>query len=195
VIRYCLNMVAVIQYRQFDAEEREYMNSNLIIGNLCTLLAMGANAISSTRKTAKGVLAMQSVGQLIYFISAIVLKGYSAAVQNAVSIFRNVAAIRNVKSKTVEWVLTIAGVALGIWFNNRGIIGLLPVLGNLQYTLAIFRLKDNQRLLKISFLLSVASFLIFNVVLYNFVGLISDAVVVITTSVVLIRERNQEKKA
>lgn len=169
--------------------------NNLIIGNLCTLLAMGANAISSTRKTAKGVLAVQSIGQLIYLISAIVLRGYSAAVQNAVSVLRNIAAIRNIKSKTLEWILTIAGVALGVLFNNRGIIGLLPVLGNLQYTLAIFRVKNNERLLKISFLISVASFLAFNVVLYNFVGLIADTVVVTTTTVVLIRERKQEKKA
>ncbi len=169
--------------------------NNLIIGNLCTLLAMGANAISSTRKTAKGVLTVQSIGQLIYLLSAIVLRGYSAAVQNAVSVLRNVAAIRNVKSKTLEWILTIAGVALGVLFNNRGIIGLLPVLGNLQYTLAIFRIKNNERLLKISFLISVASFLAFNIVLYNFVGLISDTVVVITTTIVLIRERNQGKKA
>ena len=168
---------------------------NLIVGNLCTLLAMGANAISSTRKSAKSVLAVQSIGQLIYLISAIVLRGYSAAVQNAVSVLRNIAAIRNVKSKTLEWILTIAGVALGVFFNNRGIIGLLPVLGNLQYTLAIFRIKNNERLLKISFLISVVSFLVFNIVLYNFVGLISDAVVVITTTVVLIRERNQEQKA
>lgn len=169
--------------------------NNLIIGNLCTLLAMGANAISSTRKTAKGVLAVQSIGQLIYLISAIVLRGYSAAVQNAVSVLRNIAAIRNIKSKTLEWILTIAGVALGVLFNNRGIIGLLPVLGNLQYTLAIFRVKNNERLLKISFLISVASFLAFNVVLYNFVGLIADTVVVTTTTVVLIRERKQGKKA
>ena len=169
--------------------------NNLIIGNLCTLLAMGANAISSTRKTAKGVLAVQSIGQLIYLVSAIVLRGYSAAVQNAVSVLRNIAAIRNIKSKTLEWMLTIAGVALGVLFNNRGIIGLLPVLGNLQYTLAIFRVKNNERLLKISFLISVASFLAFNVVLYNFVGLIADTVVVTTTTVVLIRERKQEKKA
>ena len=169
--------------------------NNLIIGNLCTLLAMGANALSSTRKSAKGVLAVQSVGQLIYLLSAIVLRGYSAAVQNAVSVLRNIAAIRNVKSKVIEWALTIAGVVLGVWFNNRGLIGLLPVLGNLQYTLAIFRIKDNERLLKISFLISVASFLVFNIVLYNFVGLISDTIVVITTAIVLIREGKQEKKA
>lgn len=164
---------------------------NLIIGNLCTLLAMGGNAISSTRKTAKGVLLMQSLSQGIYCISAIFLRGYSAAVQNVVSILRNFAAIRNVQSKFVEWTLVILGVLLGIVFNNRGLVGLLPVLGNLQYTLAIFRFRDNEWALKLSFLISVAAYSVFNVVLYNFVGVASDLFVIVTTAIVLIKERKR----
>ena len=171
------------------------MDGNLIIGNLCTLLAMAANALSSTRKTAKGVLHLQNLSQGIYFVSAAVLGGYSAAVQNAVSILRNFAAIRNVKSKTVEWILTAAGVILGVMFNNRGWMGLFPVLGNLQYTLAIFRFKDNERALKLSFLISVASFCIFNAVLRNYVGVASDTVVMITTAIVLIQGSEKPKAA
>ena len=74
------------------------MKNMVIIGNLCTLLAMGANALSSTRKSTKGVLRVQNLSQISYFVSGIVLGGYSAAVQNVVSILRNIAAIRNVKS-------------------------------------------------------------------------------------------------
>ena len=166
-------------------------NLNVIIGNLCTLLAMSGNAISSTRKTAKGVLTVQSFSQAIYCISAIVLRGYSAAVQNVVSILRNVAAICNVKSKALEWFLVALGVVLGVAFNNRGFVGLLPVLGNLQYTLAIFRFRDNERLLKISFLLSILSYTALNLVIFNFVGVASDLVVTITTVIVLIKERKR----
>lgn len=166
-------------------------NLDLIIGNLCTLLAMGSNAISSTRKTVKGVLAMQNVSQVIYCFSAIVLKGYSAAVQNAVSFFRNLAAIWNIRSKALEWVLIAAAAVLGVAFNNRGLLGLLPVVGNLQYTLAIFRLKGKERLLKISFLLSLVAFVIFNFAIGNYVGVVCDSVVSVTTIVVLIRDRKK----
>ena len=162
---------------------------DLIVGNLCTLLAMGSNAISSTRKTAKGVLLMQTLSQGIYCISGIVLKGYSASVQNVVSILRNIAAIRKVNSKVLEWVLVALGLILGIVFNNRGLVGLLPVLGNLQYTLVIFRYPDRQRALKISFLISVLSFAVFNIVLWNFVGVASDLFVSITTAIMLIRDK------
>ena len=170
------------------------MNPNIIIGNLCPLLAMGTNAISSTRKTAKGMLLFQSLSQAIYFGCALILRGYSAAVQNVVSIIRNLVAIKNIKSKVIEWVLIVLGVILGIVFNNRGIIGLIPVFGNLQYTLAIFYLKDNEKLFKLSFLLSLIGFVIFNLAIFNFVGAIADSAVIVTTLVVLIKEKLRSKK-
>ena len=168
------------------------MNTNIIIGNLCTLLAMGLNTLSATKKNTKSMLRMQSVSQSIYCISGIVLGGYSAAVQNVVSILRNVAAIRNITNKTVQWVLTAAGVVLGVVFNNRGVMGLLPVIGTLQYTLVIFHRRDNERLLKISYLISSFMFVIFNVVLYNVVGVISDLIVCITTATVLIKDMRKK---
>ena len=164
----------------------------ILIGNLCTFFAMIFNSVSSTRKTAKGVLWMQTVSQGVYLISAVVLRGYSAAVQNAVGIFRNIAAIRNIKSKALEWLLVGLGVILGVVFNNRGWIGLLPVIGNFQYTLAIFRFKDDERKLKFCFLLSV---LAFNCDIHNYVGVVSDMFVVITTAIVLLKPQKKNDEA
>ena len=163
-----------------------------ILGNLCSLAAMGTDAVSATRKTARGMLWMQTLSQVSYCIGAIVLKGYSAAVQNAVSILRNLVAIRRISSPVVEWFLLGLGVVLGLAFNNLGLLGLLPVVANLQYTLAIFRFRDRERPLKISFMISIGLFAIFNLVIYNFVGMLSNAAVCITTAIELIRTR--EKK-
>ena len=93
-------------------------NISLIAGNLCSLLGMVTDSVSASRKTAKGVLLVQSLSQLIYCIGTIFLKGYSGAVQNAVSIIRNLFAINQTNNKFVEWSLVILGVVLGIWFNN-----------------------------------------------------------------------------
>ena len=164
------------------------MNSSaIIVGNLCTIVALGFNAISATRKTPKGVLMMQNVSQGVYGVSSIVLGGYSATVQNLVSIARNIAAIRNIKSKYLEWLLVILGVVLGIVFNNRSWVGLLPVVGNLQYTLAIFRFKNDEQKIKFFFLISVIAFFIFNFAIRNHAGVVSDFIVIVTTSAVLLK--------
>ena len=162
---------------------------SVILGNGCSLLAMVTDSISSTRKTAKGVLLMQSLSQLIYCIGTILLKGYSGAVQNLVSILRNFVAIRKISSPLIEWTLVALGVALGLLFNNLGLIGYLPVVANLQYTLAVFKFKDNERALKISFALCIGLFAIFNCAIFNFVGAASNLVVLGTTLVMLFKQR------
>ena len=161
---------------------------SVILGNVCSLLAMITDSISSTRKTAKGVLLVQCVSQMIYFVGTILLKGYSGAVQNAVSIIRNLVAIRKINSAVVEWTLVILGVALGIGFNNLGLIGYLPVVANLQYTLAVFRFKDNERALKISFAICIGLFALFNLAIYNFVGAGTNLFVMISTLIFLFKK-------
>ena len=170
------------------------MNYRLIVGNVCTVLAMACNAISSAGRSPKKVLWMQSASQAIYGISGIALQGYSATAQNVVSILRNLAALRNMKSKVLDWALV--GVVLGVACNNRGVIGLLPVIGNLQYTLAIFKFKTDERKIKIFFLISTVCFVVFNFAICNYVGALADAIVSVTTATMIWKDfRRKEKKA
>ena len=149
-------------------------NLSLLLGNGCSLLATLSNMFASTRKTARSVLLVQSLGQVFYFLCGILLKAYSGAVQNALSIVRNFAAMGKKKSKWVEWALIAAGVVLGVVFNNRGLAGWLPIVGNLEYSLAVFRYRDNQRMLKAALVVSLIIFIIFNVIIGNIVGTVAD---------------------
>jgi len=158
---------------------------NILIGNIFSLLAMVTDSVSASRKTPRGVLLVQSVSQIIYCAGAIMLKGYSAAVQNAVSVVRNLAAIRGQTPKWLQWFLVALGVVLGLLFNNLGIVGLLPVIANLEYSLAIFRFQDNERALKLAFMISVGLYGIFNLYIFNFVGFITNTVVAVTTAIAL----------
>ena len=156
------------------------MNSvTLVVGNLCSLLAMITDSISSTRKTAKGVLMVQNLSQTFYGIGAVVLRGYSGAVQNAVSILRNFLAIGNVTGKAVQWIMVALGVGFGIFFNNLGLVGWLPIVANLEYTLSVFRFQNNEQALKIAFLVSMALFVVFNIFILNFVGVITNTIVLV----------------
>lgn len=162
---------------------------DIIIGNICSLLAMGTDSLSSTRKTSRDVLLVQCLSQLIYGIGAVILKGYSAAVQNAVSILRNLVAIRGQTPAALQWLLVAAGVVLGLLFNNLGIPGLLPVIANLEYSLAVFRFQDNERALKFAFLISVGLYGIFNLFILNIVGFVTNTAVTVTTAVYLIKTK------
>lgn len=162
---------------------------DIIVGNICSLLAMGTDSLSSTRKSTRDVLLVQCLSQLIYGIGAVILGGYSAAVQNAVSILRNFTAIRGQTPAAVQWLQVALGVILGLLFNNLGIPGLLPVIANLEYSLAVFRFRDNERALKAAFLISVGLYGIFNLFILNIVGFLTNTAVVVMTAVYLIKSR------
>lgn len=163
---------------------------SFIIGNLCSILAMITDSVSATRKTAKGVLWIQTLSQVIYGFGAFVLGGYSATAQNFVSILRNLVAIYNFGNRVVEWCLVGLGVALGVACNNLGLIGLLPVAGSLMYTLAIFRFKNDQRPLKIALIISSVMFALFNGAIFNITGAITNSVIAIVTVVNLLHTKD-----
>lgn len=167
---------------------------NIIIGNLCSLLAMFTDSVSNTRKTTRGILLMQSVSQAIYGVGAVVLGGYSGAVQNVMSIIRNFVAIKKINSKALEWILVALGVVLGVAFNNLGTMGWLPIIANLEYTLAVFYCKDNERALKIAFLISAVMFAVFNGAILSIVGVVTNSIVVITGIIALVKERREKKQ-
>ncbi len=161
----------------------------VIIGNVCSVGAMVSDSISGTRKTEKEILLVQCISQLFYIASSLVLKGYSATVQNAVAIARNLVAIKGKPSRLVEIVLILTPVVLGIVFNNRGLIGYLPVVANLEYSLAVFYLPKEPKMLKYAFVLNCAMFCVFNFAILNFVSGFACIVIVATTVISVIREK------
>ena len=159
----------------------------VIIGNLFSLCAMVSDSVSGTRKKHSEIMAVQIVSQFFYAASSIALKGYSSTAQNVVAVFRNLAAMKNVKSKVLERALILAGVALGIAFNNRGLLGWLPIIANLEYSISVFRLKDNERALKLAFIVNMIMYAVFSVVIMNYVGAVSCTVIAVTTALSLLR--------
>ena len=161
---------------------------SILIGNACSFFAMISDAVSSSRKNAKSMLLVQIISQVFYGTSAIVLKGYSAAVQNAISILRNLFATREKQWKYTEWILLILGAVLGLIFNNLAWIGLLPIIANLEYALAVIYCKSNEKALKIAFLINACMFLVFNIFIRNYVAVAANCFLIITTFIFIIKK-------
>ena len=168
--------------------------NEIIIGNICSLCAMISDSISGTRKKNSEMLAVQIISQIFYGTGSFVLKGYSSVVQNAVGILRNIVGIIDIKNRFIEWSLIILGVVLGIVFNNRGLLGYLPIIGNLEYSVAIFRFKNNERALKLSFIINMIMFSIFSFAILNYVSGIANIFVAFTTAISLIKENKEAQK-
>lgn len=162
----------------------------IIIGNICSLCAMVSDSISGTRKNRNQILGIQILSQFFYAAGSIILKGYSSTAQNVVAVLRNLAAMKNIKSKVIEWTLIVLGVVLGVIFNNRGLVGWLPIVANLEYSLAVFRFQ-NERGIKIALIINMLMFTVFSGFINNYVGIIGNTVVAVTTAASLIKEKKK----
>ena len=172
---------------------------DIIIGNVFSFCAMITNSVSGARKKRKEILGIQILSFVFYGIGSFILKGYSSTVQNGVGMLRNITAIKGIKNKTVrtvtEWVLITLGVVLGVIFNNRGLVGLLPVLANFEYSIAVFKVKNNERLLRYAFIANLLMYAVFAVVIKDYVSIAANLVAAVTTVVFLIKDGAAKKKA
>lgn len=82
---------------------------------------------------------------------------------------------------------------LWIVFNNRGLLGWLPIIANLEYSIAVFKLRDNEKLLKITFIINMIMYAVFSAVIMNYVGVLSCVVIAVTTAVSLLRAEKESE--
>ena len=75
------------------------------------------------------------------------------------------------------------------------IIGWLPIIANLEYSVAVFRFKENETWLKLSFVINMLMYCVFSAVIMNYVGAAANLVVAVTTAVSLIRSAAEKKKS
>ena len=171
------------------------MVNEVIVGNICSLCAMVTDSFSGTRKKHSQILGIQMISQVFYGAGSIILKGYSSTAQNIVAILRNLAAMKETKSKLIEWLLIILGVVLGAVFNNRGLLGWLPIIANLEYSVSVFRFRDNEKGLKIAFIINMLMYSVFSFIILNYVGAAANIFVAVTTAVSLFRDTHTTNDA
>ena len=183
------------KYDTIEMFVKEIIMFEVVLGNTCCLLAMLFDSYSSSKKTKKDILFYQSISQFIWGMSSIFLKGYSASVQNFMTIVRNFFALKEEPPKWIQWGIILASVVLGIVFNNRGFMGWLPIIANLEYSICVFTIKDNEKLLKISFLISVILFVIFNIYIVSIVGTIANFFIIGSYVISIVKhDQPQENK-
>ena len=171
------------------------MVNEIIVGNICSLCAMVTDSVSGTRKKHSQILGIQMISQVFYAAGSIILKGYSSTAQNIVAILRNLAAMKGTKNKIIEWLLIILGVVLGAVFNNLGLLGWLPIIANLEYSIAVFRFRNNEKGLKIAFILNMLMYSVFSFVILNYVGTAANIFVAVTTAVSMFRDTHSIDEA
>ena len=171
-------------------------NRIIIIGNIISLFGSGGILISTAVKNKKNILKVQTAASFFLLASDIVLRGYSGAAQDLICIVRNLTVILGKKSKILNFFFIISGVALGVIFNNKGLLGLLPILANLQFSCIVLYPKADDVMLKASIFASNVCWAIYSLCIFNYVNMTVNIVICISAAIFVIRElvkRHREK--
>ena len=113
----------------------------LVLGNIVALAGSLLMVYSGILKKKKHILYVQSIQIFLFIISNLLLNGISGAIINAISFIRNILCYNNKLNLPHKIIITIASVGLILYFNNLGIIGLLPLISTVVY-LWLMTIKD-----------------------------------------------------
>ena len=150
------------------------MKNVILIANLLIILGQLIGLFASTRNDKKQILIWQCVSMAVMSSSSILLKGYSAVVQDVISITRNILSLCSLSSKSLQIGFVAAAVILGILFNNRGILGLLPMAATVAQNIVILNKDATKKQLQLACAFSAFCWVIYNLTIMAYAGAVLD---------------------
>lgn len=120
--------------------------SFLILGNIFSLLSALCIAVSVIKQSKKDFMYWQIGDTFFGILTNIALNARAALVISIVCLIRNILSYKNVLSKKTTYILVILSIIIGLYANNWGIIGYLPIIASASYTICIYLTKNEQQM-------------------------------------------------
>lgn len=166
----------------------ENLTLSLMLGNLFGLLCGVFCTASTFGKDNKQMMRLQCLDCSCGIISCIILRGYSGAITQSVSLVRNILVYKEKCSRIVQVILLTVILVLGIIFNNRGILGLLPIIASIEYTIVIMK-TTNIKLINLSLLVNNILWLMYDFIIQNYLNMILSTIIIISSTINILNRR------
>lgn len=122
------------------------MQTNLIIGNIFSLLSVIYLAISVVKKNKKDIILWQLWSIAFSNFYCLALQAYAALITCIADFIRNALAYKNLLTFRLTMILIGICIVAGLWINNLGLIGLLAIAASASYTLFMYTTKNDQQM-------------------------------------------------
>ena len=130
---------------------------------------------------------VQTIQIICFIISNLLLKGFTGAIIQGVSLIRNIEAYKDKLTTLNKIILITISVGLSLYFNNRGIIGLLPVISTIVYT-SFMTTKDVKKL-KLLLMFTMVLWGVYDFYIMSYTSAVFDGATFIANAVVLLKLR------
>ena len=170
------------------------MTNTILIGNIVTFAGAMIMVGIGLLKTKRNILLAQSVQCLIMGIGNLILGGMTGFLANMITIVRNLFCLK--KELTTPWKLVFIALqlAIGVPFNNMGIIGLLPIIAACIFTWYLD--TKSEVFLKLLIITTMVMWLIFDCSIHNYVSTVMDVFTIISnTAGIVMLQKNAKPSA
>lgn len=167
------------------------MSKNIIVGNIFSFIAscfLVYSCITSSRKKAYFFQMMESV---MLCFSSVCFGMWAGLVTLIISIVRNLLVVFDKLDAHKIVICTISVFVFGVIINDKGLIGLMPVIGTIQLTLCSFYIK-NLIGTKLSFLCNIIIWAVYSLLIYDFAAGLTQFVIAVITIFSIINTYKKE---
>lgn len=166
------------------------MSVSIILANIMSGIGMLLLVYSTFSKSKKKMLWIQ-VGDCFFNALGCLLAGsYSAMITNTVSMIRNILNAKGFMTKVLSYIVAVILLVLGVVVNKKGLIGLLPPVASVIYTIWLERGKTAQSL-RFGLIVNLVLWLIHDFYVGLYVSGITDILLIIVTVINIIRFRKE----
>ena len=147
-----------------------------IIGLIFSFLSACCLCYSTFGKRKENILKWQVANTAFLILANLFLKGYSGMATNMVCLVRNMLGAKGRLNRTNTIVLTILIVIAGVTVNNRGGLGLLPVVASVEYSFCMYLCKNAQQM-RLALAVNVALWAIYDFAIGSYPMFATDLIV------------------
>ena len=161
--------------------------NNIIIGNIISFISAAFLAVSCVVKNRKHIFILQFLNCAILAIASYFFGSYAAISTLILCCIRNIFIAKDKYTAKVMTVILVLVIVLGLLTNNRGLIGLLPVMATVEYTICCYLIKDVHKT-RISIFVNETIWVIYSLLVLDFSTALTDIIVIAVDLAVLFKK-------
>ena len=168
--------------------------NRIIIGNMISFLASIALTAGCLMKDPKKVYGMQVTENVILIVSSACFGSWSGISTLLVSTVRNILLVKGMFDKRMMYLFMILVTGCGLAVNNKGLIGLLPVLATVILTVCNYYAREIMAI-KWSLFINIVLWAIYFFAILDVVAGITQVVIAVVTIASIFQLRLERRRS
>lgn len=165
----------------------------LVIGNIFSLLSAICIAVSALKKSKKDFMYWQIGDTFFGMFANIALSAYAALIISMACFIRNILSYKERLTMKITLFLVLLSITIGVYVNNLGIIGWLPIIASASYTICVFVTKNEQQM-RYALAINQLLWFIHNLYVRAYPSSVACIVLSLWTGIQIIKNRERQCK-